>query len=207
LKINLDGDSPNTFGLGARLKLYANGTVQTLEQMPSRGFQSSVDPVLNFGLGHADHIDSLTVQWPGGHYAVLRSVPVDTTITLHQKDALIFNSQESGTLNPLYNNVTSGFIKGNIHHTENEYSDFNREKLIPKMISTEGPKLAVGDVNGDGLEDFFMGNAFADTAKLFIQQPDGHFLQKSQPAFEKDRYFESIGAVFFDVDGDRDPPI
>jgi len=72
------------------------------------------------------------------------------------------------------------------------------------MLSTEGPKLAVGDVNGDGLEDFFVGNAFADTAKIFIQQPDGHFLQKAQPAFEKDRYFESIGAVFLDVDGDGD---
>jgi hypothetical protein len=204
LKIKLDGDSLNTFGLGTRLQLYANGTIQTLEQMPSRGFQSSVDPVLNFGLGDNKHIDSLTVRWPGGRYAVLKNPPADTTLTIHRKDALAFVSPRPEVLKPIYNNVTAGFIKGNIHHTENEYSDFNREKLIPKMLSTEGPRLAVGDVNGDGLEDFFVGNAFADTAKLFIQQPDGHFLQKSQPAFEKDRYFESIGAVFLDVDGDGD---
>ena len=72
------------------------------------------------------------------------------------------------------------------------------------MISTEGPRLAVGDVNGDGLEDFYMGNSFADTAKIFIQQADGHFIQKPQPVFLTDKYFESIGAVFLDVDGDGD---
>src|SRR5450432_644955 len=204
LKIKLDGDSLNTFGLGARLQLYAGGIVQTLEQMPSRGFQSSVDPVLNFGIGRTNHIDSLTIRWPGGRFAEIKNPPVDTTITLHRKDALSVISREPPLIPTLYNNITAGIIKGNIHHTENEYSDFNREKLIPKMISTEGPKLAVGDMNGDGLEDFFMGNAFADTAKIFLQQPDGHFIQKPQPAFEKDRYFESIGAVFMDVDGDGD---
>jgi len=204
LKINLDGDSLNTYGLGARLQLYAGGTIQTLEQMPSRGFQSSVDPVLNFGLGKTNQIDSLTIRWPGGRFAVVKNVPVDTSITLHFKDAVNMISSHDEITKPMYYNVTSGYIKGIIHHTENEYSDFNREKLIPKMISTEGPKIAIGDVNGDGLEDYFMGNAFADTAKLFIQQPDGHFLQKPQSAFANDRYFESVGAVFLDVDGDGD---
>jgi len=204
LKVKLDGDSLNTFGFGARVKLYTDSTVQTLEQMPSRGFQSSVDPVLNFGLGKTNHIDSLTIQWSGGHYAILRNLGVDTTITLHKKDALTALPWKPESPNPIYKNVTSAFLKGNIHHRENEYIDFNREKLIPKMLSTEGPKLAVGDVNGDGLEDFYLGNAFADTAKLFLQQPDGHFIQKPQPAFEKDRYFESEGAVFIDVDGDGD---
>jgi enediyne biosynthesis protein E4 len=204
LKIKLDGDSLNTFGLGARLQLYAGGIVQTLEQMPSRGFQSSVDPVLNFGIGRTNHIDSLTIRWPGGRFAEIKNVPVDTLITLHYRDAVRMIPTKDEPVRPIYNNVTSGIIHGNIRHTENEYSDFTREKLIPKMISTEGPKIAIGDVNGDGLEDFFMGNAFADTAKLFIQQKNGHFLQKSQPAFEKDKYFESIGAIFLDVDGDGD---
>ena len=203
LKIKLDGTSPNNFGLGARLQLFAGGNVQTLEQMPSRGFQSSVDPVLNFGLGNTNRIDSLTIRWPGGHYAVLHQLPVDTMITLHQKDAEgIFMKPEQPK--PLYNNVTTGIIKGNIHHKENDYNDFNRELLIPKMLSTEGPKLAKGDINGDGLEDFYLANAFSDTAKIFIQQPDGHFIQKPQPAFEKDKYFESTAAVFLDVDGDGD---
>lgn len=204
LKVNLAGDSMNTFGIGARVKLYAGGTVQTLEQMPSRGFQSSVDPVLNFGLDTAKHIDSVIIQWPGNYFEIRRDPVIDTTITLYRKNALKGIPGKPESAKPIYNNVTAGFIKGNIHHTENEYSDFNREKLIPKMLSTEGPRLAVGDVNGDGLEDFYMANAFADTAKLFIQQPDGHFIQKTEPAFERDRYFESTGAVFIDVDGDGD---
>ena len=207
LKVILDGDSLNRFGIGSRVRLYAGATVQTLEQMPSRGFQSSVDPVLNFGLGHSEHIDSIQIQWSGGLSETLKHLPVDTVITLHQKNARFKIPWNPQVVKPIYNNVTSGFIKGNIHHTENEYSDFNQEKLIPKMISTEGPRLALGDVNGDGLEDFFMGNASADTAKLFIQQADGHFIQKPQPAFEKDRYFESIGAVFLDVNGDGYPDL
>ncbi len=204
LKVKLDGDSLNTYGLGARVRLYANGMAQTLEQMPSRGFESSVDPVLNFGLDTAKHIDSLTIQWPGGHYQKLFNVRSDTTITLHRKDAVSTVSWKPEPGKPIYNNVTAGFITGNIHHTENEYVDFNREKLIPKMLSTEGPRIAVGDLNGDGLEDFYMGNAFADTAKIFIQQPDGHFKQKAEPVFEKDKYFESVGAVLIDIDGDGD---
>ena len=204
LKVKLEGDSMNTSGIGARVKLYANGTVQTLEQMPSRGFQSSVDPILNFGIDTTKHIDSLTIQWPGGHVETRRDPAIDTLLTLYRKNAIEGFPGKPESAKPLYNNVTAGFIRGNIHHTENEYSDFNREKLIPKMLSTEGPCLAVGDVNGDGLEDFYMANAFADTAKIFIQQPDGHFIQKKQPAFEKDKYFESIGAVFIDADGDGD---
>ncbi len=204
LKVKLEGDSMNTFGLGARLQLFANGVVQTLEQMPSRGFQSSVDPVLNFGLGNNNQIDSLSIRWPDGHYAVLKNPPADTTVTLRRKDALSLFPGYPEQPGPLYHNVTAGIIRGNIHHSENEYIDFNREKLIPKMISTEGPRVAVGDVNGDGLEDFYLGNAFADTAKIFIQQANGHFVQKPQPVFITDKHFESIGAVFLDADGDGD---
>ncbi len=204
LKIKLNGKAPNTFGLGARLQLFAGGMVQTLEQMPSRGFQSSVDPVLNFGLGETKRIDSLTVRWPGGDFAVVKNPPVDTVLSLNQADAHLLKMPGEESARPIYHDVTSQFLKGNIRHTENDYNDFNREKLIPKMISTEGPKLAFGDVNGDGLEDFYLGNSFSDTAKIFIRQPDGHYVQKPEPAFEKDKYFESTGAVFLDVDNDGD---
>ena len=204
LMVNLAGDSLNRSGFGTRVRLYAGGKVQTLEQMPSRGFQSSVDPVLHFGLGDQNRIDSLVVIWPGGNYEIIRQPRADTLLTVYRKNALSLYLNESEKTNPLFTNVTSAVVKGNIRHVENDYNDFYRERLIPRMVSTEGPKLAVGDVNGDGLEDFFLGNSLADTAKLFIQQPAGHFIQQPEPAFDRDRYFESVGATFFDADGDGD---
>src|SRR6185312_4975799 len=100
--------------------------------------------------------------------------------------------------------ITTRVISGNIVHKENDFIDFNVEPLIPKMLSTEGPKLATGDVNGDGREDFFVGGATGDTGKLFIQEPDGHFIERPQFAFAQDKDYESVGAEFFDADNDGD---
>ena len=203
LKIQLQGISPNTLGYGSRVTIYTNGGRQILEQMPSRGFESSVEPVLNFGLGNVNQVDSLEIRWPNLKTQKIKNIIADTTITLQQKNA-------TGIFKPaiptpaLFQNITASVISGNIDHKENPFIDFDIEKLIPKMLSTEGPKLAVGDVNGDGLEDFFMGGAFGDTAKLFIQLPNGNFVQRPEPAFMQDKDYESIGAEFFDADGDGD---
>ena len=205
LKIKLNGVSPNNFGLGTRVTIYSKGNNQTLEQMPSRGFESSVDPVLNFGLGDETVIDSMVVRWSGEKYQLLTNIKVDTTLVLDQKNAFDKNpATENKIADGLYNNVATSIINGNIRHRENDYIDFDVERLLPKMLSTEGPKIAVGDVNGDGLEDFYMGSAIGDTAKIFIQQKDGHFVQKTQQSFIADKYYENIGAVFFDADGDGD---
>ena len=204
LKIRLNGISPNTFGLGARVVVFCKGNQQVLEQEPTRGFQSSVDPVLNIGLDSMAVVDSLFIRWSGGKSQLIKNIKADTLITLNQLDARIDWQPDTRKERPLYENVANTLVKGNIRHRENEFIDFNTEKLIPKMLSTEGPKIAVGDVNGDGLEDFYMGGAFGDTAKLFIQQKDGHFIQKPQDAFVKDKYFENVGAAFFDADGDGD---
>lgn len=203
VNIKLVGKEFNIGGFGAKVELFAGGNQQLLEQMPSRGFQSSVDPVLHFGLGENSKIDSLVVKWPNEKEQVLKNVKADTTLVLYQKDA------ESEIHSPtvtekIYDNEAAKLITGNIRHKENDFVDFDIERLIPKMLSTEGPKIAIGDVNGDGLEDFFLGSAINDTAKLFIQKKDGHFVQKAQTAFEKDKDFENIGATFIDVDDDKD---
>jgi hypothetical protein len=205
LKIKLNGNAPNTFGFGSRVTVYSKGNNQTLEEMPSRGFESSVDPVLNFGLGTDSIIDTLIVRWPNEKYQLLKNIKTDTVLVLNQKDAAQNNPvPENKTANELYSNVASTIIAGNSRHRENDYLDFDAERLIPKMLSTEGPKLAIGDVNGDGLEDFYMGSAIGDTAKIFIQQKDGRFVQKAQQAFIDDKYYENIGAAFFDADNDGD---
>ena len=204
LKVRLNGIAPNTFAFGAKVTLFAKGNKQLLVQMPSRGFQSSVEPVLNFGLGNSPLIDSLQVEWPNGKNQVLKNVNADTLISLFEKNAIENQKHLSMIFQKLYNDVTTIAITGNLRHRENEFVDFDVERLIPKMLSTEGPKLAVADINGDGLEDFYMGSAFGDTAKIFIQQSSGHFIQKPEQAFITDKYFENIGAAFFDADNDGD---
>ena len=203
LKIKLQGNAPNTFGFGARVTLFTKNGQQVLEQMPTRGFQSSVDPVLLFGLDAITHVDSLRIRWPDETVQTVSGIRADTTLVLEQRSA------KPGGKTPMpvpamYSDITAGSISGNIRHRENDFVDFNTEKLIPKMLSTESPKLAVGDVNGDGLEDIYMSSAAGDTAKIFIQDMTGHFTQKPQPAFMADAFYENTGAAFFDADGDGD---
>jgi len=204
LKINLKGEGMNSFGVGSRVTIYTKGMQQVLEQMPTRGFESSVEPVLNFGVGAYKTIDSLNIVWPNMKMQVLRNINTNTTITLKQSDAKLNFTPSVETAKPYYKNITATSFKGDIYHKENDYKDFDDQRLIPKMLSTEGPKLAVADVNGDGLEDFFVGNATGDTAKLFTQQPNGTFVQKREFAFEQDKNSEDIGALFFDADHDGD---
>ncbi len=204
LKVNLHGNTPNSFGYGARLTVFTKDQQQVVEQMPVRGFESSVDQLLSIGLGSSAIIDSLKIKWPDDKLQVIKNIKADTTIQVYQEQATeIYNPQVVVT-QPMYNNVTASAISGGITHRENEYSDFDAERLIPKMLSTEGPKLAVADINNDGLEDFYMGSATGDTAKIFIQQANGHFVQQMQNAFIKDSEFENTGAAFFDADGDGD---
>lgn len=204
LKIKLEGQSPNTLGYGSRITIYTNGLQQTLEQMPTRGFESSVEPVLNFGIDTSRKIDSLVIRWPNMKMQTLRNVNADTTLILHQTDAITSLDTPSKPSQVLFQNITATVVSGDILHKEDFFIDFDHERLIPKMLSTEGPKLAIGDVNNDGLLDFFMGGAKGDTAKLFFQKANGHFIQKLQPAFVQDKDYEDVGAQFIDVDNDGD---
>ena len=204
LKIKLKGSGKNMFGYGAKAIVYTKNGMQAAEQLPERGFQSSINPELLFGLSNAAMVDSLIIKWPNNKTQKLINIKADTVLTLYQQNATGNYVPPALLHEQLYTNVGTHYLQGNILYRENDYIDFDDEPLLPKMLSKEGPKLAVADINGDGLEDFFMGGAMADTAKIFIQQKNGTFIQQTQETFIKDKYCEDAGAVFFDADGDGD---
>ena len=217
LTVQLRGSGANTAGIGARIEITQKGRKQMVEQMPTRGFLSSVDPRPHFGLGSSSRIDSLTVIWPDHRFQTLTNLEGDRILTLSQKDA-------SGSYRypnsiapsppargqpapmPMFIDVTpkSGV---DFKHEEDTFYDYNREPLMPHLLSTEGPRLAVADVNGDGLDDFYVGGAKWQSGKLFIQQRDGTFRASNQPAFAADSLSEDIGATFFDANGDGHPDL
>ena len=198
LTLDLKGSGLNTDGVGARVVLSIGERKMMQELMPTRGFQSSVEPLLHFGLGTDTLIDKIEIFWPDSSYQVLNQVPVNQRLSI---------VQESSS-RPISSPTHSHFFKNEkdltFIHKENEYVDFKREPLLPKMLSTQGPRLTVGDANQDGLEDIFVGGAKGQAGALLLQDRKGSFIPQSIPVFQEDRNSEDLGATFFDADGDKD---
>ncbi|ARA92824.1 hypothetical protein AWN76_006360 [Rhodothermaceae bacterium RA] len=204
LTIRLVGEPPNTFGIGAQVWMRVGEAQLVREQSPARGFQSSVDPRLHVGLGAATTVDTLTVIWPDGRFQTLTDVPADQLLTLRQADAGgTFVWPDAVPDDPLFEDVT-GVLAPAWRHEENTFVDFNREALMPHKLSMEGPALAVGDVDGDGLEDVFVGGAKWQAARLFLQQADGRLRPTAPDPWQADSLHEDVDAAFFDADGDGD---
>ena len=170
------------------------------ERNPSRGFQSSVDYKIIAGLGKRK-VDSITVTWPDRTVTHLLSPALNQLLTIDQSDAQPGKIVDgmSHQLKALLTPVAANFDK----HTEREYYDFYDERNIPKMTSREGPCSAVGDVNGDGLKDIFIGGARGQSGQLYLQTVNG-FSKKTIPSFDRFAMFEDVAAVFFDCDNDND---
>jgi len=217
LTVQLHGSGANTAGIGARVEIAQGAAKQVVEQMPTRGFLSSVDPRPHFGLGSSSRIDSLTVIWPDHRFQTLTNLQGDRILTLSQTDASgsyryrkaiapTPPARGQSVAMPMFTDVTAK-TGVDFKHEEDTFYDYNREPLMPHLLSTEGPRLAVADVNGDGLDDFYVGGAKWQAGKLFIQQRDGTFRASSQPAFAADSLSEDIGASFFDANGDGHPDL
>ena len=204
LKIQLEGSTKNTQGIGARVILETPSGQQVKDNHVIHGYISSTDPVMHFGLGEEDIVSKLTVIWPGGKFQVLTDVSAGQKLMLQESQATgryVYQSpiSQRPLFQPIRNNAGIDY-----KHQENSYDDYEREVLLPHMMSQWGPGAAVGDWNGDGLEDVYLGGASGQAGALYLQQKGAVFEQSHHAALSQDSRYEDLGAVFLDVDGDDD---
>lgn len=203
LAVKLVGSGANTQGVGAKLTLYRKGNQQYVEQMPTRGYQSSVSPRLHFGLGTDSAIDSLRIVWPTGKQQVIANVKADQLLTVEEKAARSTYKILPSTPQ-LFREVSSP-----VAFTDpiKKINDFKRQPLLVNAQSFNGPCLVKADVNGDGREDIYAGGGSGQAGALYIQQASGQFSRLAQPAFEADKQSSDADAVFFDANADGFPDL
>ena len=203
LKIKLQGKGGNTQGIGAKIYVKNGKSLQYIQQQPIRGFMSSNDPIMHVGLGANVKVDSVIVIWGNGKMEVKANVKANQTLICKEQDAILDgnNFQINKSIPPLVKENTNLLTT---KHEENEFIDFIREPLIPFLASNQAPKMAVGDVNGDGLEDIYQSGSRSKPRYLMIQAADGSFKESKQTSLNGDLNFEENDVTFFDADGDKD---
>jgi enediyne biosynthesis protein E4 len=200
--IVLKGDNANTAAIGSKVTLFAGSEQIVQENYPNRGFMASVDPRLNFGLGNHTAIDSMIIDWPDGFSSISRNISVDTVLTISRKEMQPYLLTSESKQTPFFT-VASNKDLPDAAHKENDFNDFDRYRLLFQMMSNEGPAVAIADVNGDGLDDFYLCGA-KDSPGIMMIQRGGKFLNTNEKLFENEKLSEETDCVFFDADGDGD---
>ena len=202
VRLKLLGPTQNKLALGAKVKIRAGDLEQHYESHLTRGFQSSVDPIINVGLASHTLIDLIEVTWPDGKVSIETNLKANQLIEISYADAneLSIPKDQEGHL---FEDITTA-ISLDARHFENDFDDFDYEVLLPHKMSNWGPALAVGDINGDNLTDFYLGGAAGFAGQLYMQGSQGAFDNQLEEAFAAHQESEDIGAAFFDADNDGD---
>ncbi len=201
LQIDVQEPKGNTDGIGTSVDLYAGGIHQHEVMMTNKGFYSSSEPILQFGLDENTLVDSIILQWPEGAKEILISIKPDKRIVWKKGTGKPYVNHTQLKPTPLF---ADGTDIPNWKHQESNFVDFKREKIVPYMLSSEGPCIAIGDVNGDQLEDIYAGNGSGYAKALFIQNKNNSFSVSTNPAFIRDSIYEDCGSILADFDGDGD---
>jgi hypothetical protein len=203
LRLKLDGPEKNPEGIGAKISLFYEGKMQQFfQQKTVRGYLSSNEPTVHFGLGKQTKVDSAVIVWPDGKSNTLKSVAINAVVPVHYKEA-VAGVDHKPHYAPLFANATDQLLSTPFVHHENKYNEYVDQVLLPHEFSRSGPFIATGDVNGDGTEDFYVGGAKGQAGRLYLQR-DGKFVDKAVPAFDADKEHEDMGTALFDADGDGD---
>ena len=199
LAFTFKGTGANSFGLCASVRVYANGQILYGENMPIRGFQSSMDYKMIVGIGNNSVIDSLSVTWPDDKQEILKDVKADQHLILDYANAKRVQ-QKKETVRPIFKEANAN----QIIHEENQFNEFDRDRLLYHMVSTEGPAFASADLNNDGLDDFYLGGSLGKPGKIYMQKSNEKFLALETNVFAPDTLADDVDAVFFDFDNDKD---
>jgi SepF-like predicted cell division protein (DUF552 family) len=203
LKINLEGSEKNKFGIGAKAIIHHNGKKQIGENTVTRGFLSSVEHGLFFGLGKDTEVEKIEVHWPNGKTNVFKNVSANQVIIADIANAKQIK-QKKNNVASLFTKVENTSIGLNFVHKENEFDDWQEQILLPHRLSQNGPFSTTADVNNDGLEDLFVGGAKDQPGILYLQNQEGKFSKSTSQPWSSDRVSEDLGCLFFDADGDDD---
>ncbi len=203
LKVKLLGKAPNAQGIGAMVKVELESATLTREAYYSRGYQSSMEPILTFGLGNAAIAKSIRVIWPDGTVSLLENVAANQTLEIDQAKAQHLEMEENQQPASIFHNI-SAEVGLDFVHQENAFTDFNVQRLAPYALSKLGGKVATGDVNHDGRSDLFFGAPMNQSSSLYLATEDGSYIRSQQKLWDQHASQEDLGATFFDADGDGD---